>query len=138
MSNSQPHTTPESGDNPPQALFSLVVIRSSCLEAAVSFYGALGLSFVREQHGSGPVHYSCDLGGVVLEIYPGQPGAAPEPKTAGSTMLGFRVASLDETLAKLQALGIEPKSEPKESSWGRWVNVVDPDGRVIQLNHAAQ
>jgi len=136
MSDDQPHTAPEAGGNPRQALFSLVVIRSSNLEAALSFYGALGLSFVQEQHGSGPVHYSCDMGGVVLEIYPGQPGAAPEPKTAGSTMLGFSVASLDDILEKLRELGIEPKTGPKDSSWGRWVNVVDPDGRVVQLNQA--
>ncbi len=118
--------------------FSLVVIRSSNLEAALSFYSALGLNFVREQHGSGPVHYSCDVSGVILEIYPGQLGAQPEPKTAGSTMLGFNVASLDETLARLRALGIEPKSEPKDSSWGRWVNVVDPDDRMVQLNQVTK
>ena len=36
----------------------LLVLRSSCMEAALTFYRALGLSFVEEKHGSGPVHYS--------------------------------------------------------------------------------
>jgi lactoylglutathione lyase len=119
-------------------LISLIVIRSLNIEEALSFYSALGLSFVQEQHGSGPVHYSCELNGVVLEIYPVQTDAVPEPKAASLNMLGFRVTSLDDTLAKLQALGIEPKASPKDAEWGRWVNVSDPDGRLIQLNQAAR
>jgi lactoylglutathione lyase len=118
--------------------FSLIVIRSFNLEAALSFYGALGLRFVQEQHGSGSVHYSSELSGVVLEIYPAQAGAVPEPKAAGLNMLGFRVTSLDDTLAKLQALGIEPKAAPKDAEWGRWVNVRDPDGCLVQLNQATK
>ena len=55
---------------------SLLVVRSSRLEASLAFYRALGLSFVEEQHGSGPIHYSTRLGDTVLEIYPGE-SAAP-------------------------------------------------------------
>lgn len=116
------------------ASFSLVVIRTAQLETALSFYGALGLSFVEEQHGAGPVHYSCDLGGMVLEIYPGQEGVAPDAKSGGATMLGFTVDSLDLVLAELKELGVEPKSAPKDAEWGRWVNVTDPDGRIVQLD----
>jgi lactoylglutathione lyase len=119
-------------------LLSLIVIRSSNVEAAISFYRALGLSFVREQHGSGPVHYSCELSGVVLEIYPAQSDTVAESKAAGSTMLGFKVASIDDTLAKLQALGFEPNAAPKDAEWGRWANVTDPSGRSVQLNQAAK
>ncbi|MEM8504396.1 MAG: VOC family protein [Cyanobacteria bacterium P01_D01_bin.1] len=114
------------------------MLRSSNLEDTLSFYSALGLNFIQEQHGSGPLHYSCDLGGLVLEIYLGQAGMVPEPKATGSTMLGCNVVSLDETLECLQALDIEPKSAPKDAEWGRWINVVDPDGRVIQLNQLAK
>jgi lactoylglutathione lyase len=113
--------------------FSLVVIRTANTEASLSFYGALGLEFAQEQHGTGPVHYSCDLGGVVLEIYPGQEGQSPEPRAGGATMLGFHVAALNETLVALKQLNIEPKTAPKDAEWGRWVNVTDPDGRVVQL-----
>ena len=31
-----------------------------------------------------------------------------------------------------------PKSAPKVAPWGRWTNVVDPDGRVVQLNETPQ
>ena len=112
---------------------SLIVLRSANVEAALAFYGSVGLVFVKEQHGSGPIHYSAELSGLVLEIYPAQTGTASEPKASGATMLGIQVGSLDEALAKLQELHIESEAPPKDSDWGRWVNVTDPDGRVIQL-----
>ena len=115
--------------------FSLIVIRTAGIEASLAFYTALGLNFIQEQHGSGPIHYSCDLGGIVMEIYPASgSGSAPEPRSAGATMLGFKVASLTDTLAELKALGYEPKTAPKEAEWGLWVNIADPDGRLVQLN----
>ena len=112
---------------------SLVVIRTLDMAVTLKFYQAIGLGFEEEQHGSGPVHYSCDLGGIVLEIYPEK---ADAPSSEKATMLGFKVASLDETLSQLENLGIQPKSAPREADWGRWSNVVDPDGRTIQLSEA--
>lgn len=120
----------------PTAL-SLIVIRSANLEAALSFYQALGLDFIEEQHGAGPIHYSCELGNIVLELYPAKNGPALEPQPVDSTMLGFKIASLEATLEKLKALGATPKTAPRDSAWGRWVNIADPDGRVIQLTEAA-
>ncbi len=108
--------------------FSLLVVRTADIEAALAFYRALGLSFVQEQHGAGPQHYSCDLGGLIFEIYPTRAG-----ETSDLTMIGFAVSSLDETLANLRALGVEPISPPKTASWGRFVNVKYGDGRVVQL-----
>ncbi len=113
---------------------SLVVIRSANIEAALNFYRVIGLNFVQEQHGSGVIHYSCDLNGIVLEIYPLQASSPIESETKHTTMLGFEVESLDETLSKLNELGIAPKGTPKSSEYGRWVNVADPDGRKIQIN----
>ncbi len=116
--------------------FSLIVVRAAKVEAALSFYSALGLTFVQEQHGSGPIHHSCTLGNVTMEIYPLKAGAEFQPDT--STMIGFGVASLDETLADLAKLGVAPKSAPKNSEWGLWVNVIDPDNRVVQLHEKIQ
>lgn len=107
---------------------SLLVIRASDIETALAFYRALGLTFAQEQHGAGPIHYSCDLDGFIFEIYPARVG-----ETNDSTMLGFKVESLDETLMALRKLGVEPKSSPKTASWGRFVNVKDCDGRTVQL-----
>lgn len=110
------------------ATFSLLVIRAGNTKAALEFYGALGLSFVEEQHGAGPLHLACDLDGTIFEIYPARPSDGVD-----STMLGFKVESLNETLAALRDLGIEPKSPPKSASWGRYANVIDFDGRTVQL-----
>ncbi len=107
---------------------SLLVIRAFNMEAALAFYCALGLTFSEEQHVSGPVHYACEVGDLIFEIYPARVGDATD-----ATMIGFAVEALDETLAALQTLGFEPKSPPKTASWGRFVNVADGDGRTVQL-----
>lgn len=110
----------------------LTVIRANDLEASLAFYQSLGVWFVSEQHGSGPVHYSCDFGDVVLELYSAKKSEAEESSTR-TTMLGFNVESLDDTLTKLNVLGIESQTPPKTSAWGRWVNVLDPNDRTVQI-----
>ena len=115
-------------------IVNLVVLRTADLALARSFYEVLGLSFVQEQHGSGPVHLSCDRGGMVLELYPGKPGQAPERLNAGATMLGFVVESVEVTLEKLNALRINVVTPPKESPWGKRMVVLDPDGRAIEIS----
>jgi len=92
----------------------LIVVRVADIEASLAFYRALGLAFVQEQHGSGPIHYSCELRGLVLELYPHK-ASSPQDVSAHAIMLGFKVASLESTLANLHKLGIEPTSPPKES-----------------------
>jgi lactoylglutathione lyase len=115
---------------------SLIVIRTADIDASLAFYRALGVAFVQEQHGSGPVHYSCNFGDLVLELYLNK-AESPEESRTHTTMLGFRVVSLETTLLALGKLGIEPKAPPKESEWGRWVNVTDPSGRTVQINEVA-
>jgi predicted enzyme related to lactoylglutathione lyase len=112
----------------------LIVVRSANLEASLTFYGALGLSFVQEQHGTGPIHYSCELGGTVIEIYPGKPGTAPDRRNAGATLIGFQIADLDATLKALEPTGTVVLTAPQDSDWGRRAVVQDPDGRAIELN----
>ncbi|MBL8021099.1 MAG: hypothetical protein JNM27_15620 [Leptospirales bacterium] len=48
-----------------------LVFRCADIEESRTFYESLGLQFTREQHGSGPIHYSAMIGnGLVLELYP--------------------------------------------------------------------
>jgi hypothetical protein len=69
-----PHTEPAThaacvpGSSP--ANLCLLVLRSPRPERLREFLCVLGLEFVTEQHGTGPVHYATRLGGLVLEIYP--------------------------------------------------------------------
>jgi lactoylglutathione lyase len=110
---------------------SLVVIQSANIQAAKEFYSRLGLSFVNEQHGQGPAHFAATMGSLVLEIYPCQGGKTPAP-----VRLGFRVRSLDDTLAVLRRRGTTIVRDAQDSPWGRRAVVEDPDGNRIELTAA--
>jgi lactoylglutathione lyase len=114
-------------ESPPPTL-SLVVLQSGDVEAAKDFYSLLGLSFVEEQHGKGPRHYSATLGALVLEIYPCQGSNPPAP-----LRIGFRVPCLDRILQTLRSRGARIVSEAKDSPWGRRGVVEDPDGNRVEL-----
>jgi lactoylglutathione lyase len=49
---------------------SVFVVRTNEVARTVEFFEKLGLSFVREQHGNGPIHFACERNGIVFEIYP--------------------------------------------------------------------
>jgi catechol 2,3-dioxygenase-like lactoylglutathione lyase family enzyme len=116
---------------------SLLVLRTGDLERSLRFYRALGLRFIEEQHGNGPRHYACSLGGdAVLELYPGQPGSAPERRFAGATMLGFRVDVLSQTMCALAQLDVVVLTAPGSSSVPSRAVVQDPDGRAVELTEA--
>ena len=67
-------------------------------------------------------------------------GIDPEPrrsypagKPAAPARMGFRVASLDDTLALLRSRGVPIVREAQDSRWGRRAIVEDPDGNRIDL-----
>ena len=91
---------------------SVVVLECADLAASRRFYETLlALRFVEERHGSGPLHYSADLDGVVLELYAGQPG---------QSTVGFAVRNRPAAQRRLGAQG----------------PIHDPDGRRILLTEA--
>jgi catechol 2,3-dioxygenase-like lactoylglutathione lyase family enzyme len=112
----------------PSPALSLVVLQSGDLKAARDFYSTLGLSFIEEQHGKGPAHYSAKLGEIVLEIYPCQVGKPLTP-----ARIGFRVPSLDSVLERLRSRGARIVREATDSPWGRRAVVEDPDGSRVEL-----
>jgi predicted enzyme related to lactoylglutathione lyase len=114
-------------------IVSLIVLRTAHVESTLAFYRAFGLEFAEEQHGSGPIHFSSEVNGTVLEIYPGAEGSAPPRQNGGATMLGFRVGSVDTIVTLLQQLGAQVVSAPKTSDWGRRAVVLDYDGRAVEI-----
>lgn len=99
----------------PAARATLLVVHTERLDACREFYTGLGLDPVREQHGSGPVHYAVELaGGLVLELYPGRP-----EHTTGPLRLGLTVP----------ASGRLPAGEHV---------LTDPDGRVVAVDAIAR
>lgn len=47
-----------------------LILKTPDYEKALAFFTELGLKFVQEKHGSGPVHHACEQNGVLFEIYP--------------------------------------------------------------------
>lgn len=113
----------------PPATLNLLVLYASDLEQTARFYAALGLELIAEQHGSGPRHYACTCGTLVLEIYPAR---ADEPERAGG-MLGFGVADLAPVLAALATQSAPVLRPPTLGERGLRCVVQDPDGRRVEL-----
>ena len=104
----------------------LVVLRCADVQASRTFYEALGLAFVEEQHGDGPVHYAATLGGTVLELYP----ARDRPSSPGR--LGFAVDDVQGSLRAARAAG----GQVRASSGPDRVVVEDPDGVPVELTES--
>lgn len=108
-------------------LLKLLVLRTRRLEEMKTFYEALGIEFVKEKHGQGPVHYSGSIGSAILELYP-LPDNAPEPDK--SVRLGFAVRNLGTIANELGSAGIRIGPSERKSPA---VVIKDPDGRTIEL-----
>jgi lactoylglutathione lyase len=112
-----------------ETILSLVVIRSSNIDRAAQFYGALGLQLTKHAHGKSPEHYSAILGDSVLEIYPAQ----NQQDSTSRTRLGFKVAGLKNIVESVRALGPTIVSELAPTSYGFSAVVQDFDGHKIEL-----
>lgn len=108
---------------------SLLVLRSAEPTRLVDFYTLLGLCFQEEQHGKGPLHWTAEVEGFVLEIYP----ALPPEDVDRSTRLGFEMDDVVSVVASLQNQGITIMNELKQTQWGLRAVVKDPDGRAVEL-----
>lgn len=96
------------------------------LVRAAQFYGALlDAEPVREQHGSGPEHYSitCPETGLTIEVYP----AVRRPVTA--TRLEFRGPNIRDAIQRLMDRAYA-LPEP-HASGGWWCT--DPTGNTVLL-----
>lgn len=107
----------------------LIVLRSPEPDRSVAFYQLLGIGFEQEQHGTGPVHWAAETGGVVLEVYP----AKSVDEVRGSTRLGFEVDDIGSLVERLRSKDVPIVSDVKSSQWGKRAVVRDPDGRSVEL-----
>lgn len=108
----------------PHLALEYIVLRCADLERSRAFYEALGFKPVSEQHGTGARHYVCDLGGVVVELYP-----TATPQTS-NLRLGLRVAALGAVVDALTTIGA---SIVRVDAAGTSALVRDPDGHEIAL-----
>ena len=110
---------------------SLLVLKTRDVERLRRFYAALGIDFVEERHGSGPIHHAGRVGDLTLEVYPLPEGDGVPDAT---TRLGFRVPDLLEAVQAVEALGARVASRPQPTEWGFRAVVRDPDGRAVELS----
>ena len=107
----------------------LLVIRSDDIDRLVTFYEAVGLSFHKHSHGSGPEHYACERDGFVFEIY----SRSEKQQPTVSVRLGFSVDDVDVVVETLVHSGAKVVSGPRDSEWGRRAVVKDIDGHTVEL-----
>ncbi len=110
----------------------LLVLKTAGLETLVAYYRAIGLEFTQEQHGTGPIHFSTQVGETLLELYPQTDTSAADV----STRLGFRVANVDQVVQSLARFGNIVVTPPRQTAWGYRAVVRDPDGRAVELYQA--
>lgn len=103
----------------------LLVFKTQQLKALHQQYQALGLVFEYHQHGNGPYHYSTEVAGLVLELYP---STKTLPALSGSLRVGFTLPNLAALQPKLLEHGWMVKQSvlrnvlvghtcPKTSTW---------------------
>lgn len=102
----------------------LVVLRCRDLDRSHRFYEALSLRLEVERHEDGPIHYSCENRGVVLELYRSGVDSA-------GVRIGLGVPSLENAEDGLRALGVAVIRSGAASLFVR-----DPDGHGVVLQQA--
>lgn len=98
------------------------------VERTAQLYRLLGLGFVEEQHGGGPVHLASVTDAFVLEIYPGADVRSP------GVLIGFEVADLDVVREGILAAGFEIVKDATAEA--RRLIVADPEGRKLFVSGA--
>jgi lactoylglutathione lyase len=121
-------------ENVSEISLSLLVLRTTRGVACLEFYRSLGLAFVEEKHGRGPVHYSSSSNGIVIEIYPQTQNCLTELGAERTVRLGFTVESLVATLQSLETVGARVLRSPALTRWGQVAVALDPDGREVEIN----
>ena len=101
-----------------------LVLRCADIDRSQQFYSALGLEFGFEQHGDQPGHYSTELDGVLLELYPVDATRA----VSGPTFLQFDGPRFHEL-----STGTLPKVLGRPRLGAEGLRFVDPDGRVVWM-----
>lgn len=117
-----------------------VAILVSNYEKSKDFYvNCLGFQVLRENYRKGKDSYKLDLrlGNYEVELFSmnGCPPRPNYPEAYGLRHLAFRPENLDETIKKLNQLGIE--TEPirvDEYTGGRYTFFWDPDGLPLELH----
>lgn len=109
-----------------------VFFHSRKIGEMVRFYRAIGLPPIKRFRHDGFDHVQCKAPGFELWILEGEDGKAPKPHGAGSTWIGFEVASLTAMMAAAQRAKARVLFT-RDTAAERRVVLLDPDGRPVDL-----
>jgi predicted enzyme related to lactoylglutathione lyase len=107
-----------------------VTVASTDVARAIEFYAKLGLKLIVN---SPPKYarFECPEGQSTFSVH------MAEQMAPSQTVVYFECADLDETVGRLQQLGISFTSLPRDESWlWREARLKDPDGNAICLFYA--
>ncbi|MDX1957176.1 MAG: hypothetical protein SFU98_01315 [Leptospiraceae bacterium] len=102
-----------------------LTIKCKDIERSRSFYELLGINFVKEKHEDGPEHYSSNINGMVLELYP------TKDNIKNSLIIGLELDLLVEEIIEKIQLRFGNQNITKNKN-GNLV-IKDPDENTIHL-----
>jgi catechol 2,3-dioxygenase-like lactoylglutathione lyase family enzyme len=112
---------------------SAILIYSRNAERLAEFYrDVLGIPLEREQHGTSPVHYGCELGDVHFAIHPDESGLDEHVKER-RFRLAFSVFSTEALVERLKSHGVPTLYPPKLAGFAVFTAVHDPDGNYVEF-----
>lgn len=109
-----------------------VFFHSRKIGEMVRFYRAVGLPPIRRFRHDGFLHVECKAPGFELWILEGEDDQAPKPHGAGSTWIGFEVASLTAVMAAARRAKARVFLT-RDTTAERRAVLLDPDGRPVDL-----
>lgn len=116
------------------SLVNLIVLKVHNIERSKNFYSQFGFIFQSEQHGNGPQHYSCNINGLIFEIYP---ASTDLNNLTQNIRLGFQVKNLPQFIEHL--IDIEKIIlQPQQTSFGFRAVIQNHDGHIIELTETSK
>jgi predicted enzyme related to lactoylglutathione lyase len=108
----------------------ILILSVSDIAVSLHFYkNMLGLKQLEEK----PDWKSFQLGDSVIAIRPWASDIKDERSIKYGPAFGFNVDNVDKCIKELEKQGAHILLRPQDESWGRYAEIVDPDGYIIML-----
>ncbi len=108
----------------------IIILHVSDIEASDHFYQKI-LGLIRVENKPG--WKSFKLGQTVLAIRPWLPETIDERKVKYGIAIGFNVDDVDKRIRELVGKDVGVLIEPRDETFGRYAEIVDPDGYILML-----
>ena len=107
-----------------------IVLHVKNLASSVNFYKhIIGLKQIDDQSTWKAFH----IGNAILGLEPWHPGTEDERPLKHGVSLCFEVDNVEKRFAELEKKGAHCLMEPSEADFGRYAEIVDPDGYILMI-----